>query len=272
MCYKVTCHSCGKPTWAGCGRHIETALKDVPPEQRCKCREEAQKGGQQQGGRSGASTWVHWHTRNYFSCAPWNKYSTLALYCGGNKNFATFFFWRLAQQEHGRKRTANFKHVKLFSRIGFWTSRGGTTCLAQIFGSSSLETAFITTSTPLRHAQGDSDEEKETSDADQTRPEIITVRLPPRAMRRRVTLSRSKFWKLASHNAPIHLEPRRSGLQNCSLWLAAQVQSWWFVFDFVAKDARVMERHSNNYYSLLYRFHNNRTRSKKLKKSRDEEN
>jgi len=34
---------------------------------------------------------------------------------------------------------------------------------------------------------------------DQTRREIITVRLPPRAMRRRVTLSRSKFWKLASH-------------------------------------------------------------------------
>lgn len=29
MCHKVTCTKCGKPTWAGCGRHIETALAGV---------------------------------------------------------------------------------------------------------------------------------------------------------------------------------------------------------------------------------------------------
>lgn len=37
MCRKVTCEKCGKPTWAGCGLHIESALKDVPKEDRCKC-------------------------------------------------------------------------------------------------------------------------------------------------------------------------------------------------------------------------------------------
>ena len=34
MCHQVQCSRCGRPTWAGCGRHIEQALKDVPPDQR----------------------------------------------------------------------------------------------------------------------------------------------------------------------------------------------------------------------------------------------
>lgn len=29
MCRQVTCTKCGKPTWAGCGNHIESALSDV---------------------------------------------------------------------------------------------------------------------------------------------------------------------------------------------------------------------------------------------------
>lgn len=37
MCKKVTCDGCGKPTWAGCGEHIEEALVGVPVEQRCTC-------------------------------------------------------------------------------------------------------------------------------------------------------------------------------------------------------------------------------------------
>lgn len=40
MCRRVTCESCGKPTYAGCGAHIEQVLGDVPPAQRCRCREE----------------------------------------------------------------------------------------------------------------------------------------------------------------------------------------------------------------------------------------
>jgi len=39
MCQRVTCSSCGKPTFAGCGRHVEQVLGDVPPAERCKCRE-----------------------------------------------------------------------------------------------------------------------------------------------------------------------------------------------------------------------------------------
>ncbi len=39
MCRRVTCKSCGKPSWAGCGAHIEQVLGDVPKAQRCQCRE-----------------------------------------------------------------------------------------------------------------------------------------------------------------------------------------------------------------------------------------
>jgi hypothetical protein len=41
MCQRVTCSSCGKPTYAGCGRHVEQVLGDVPAEARCKCREKS---------------------------------------------------------------------------------------------------------------------------------------------------------------------------------------------------------------------------------------
>ncbi len=37
MCQRVTCPRCGKPTWAGCGDHVEHALGGVPEEQRCSC-------------------------------------------------------------------------------------------------------------------------------------------------------------------------------------------------------------------------------------------
>ena len=30
MCHRVVCRTCGKPTWAGCGQHIEEVLHDVP--------------------------------------------------------------------------------------------------------------------------------------------------------------------------------------------------------------------------------------------------
>ena len=37
MCRRVQCSDCNKPTWSGCGMHIEQALKGVPEEERCKC-------------------------------------------------------------------------------------------------------------------------------------------------------------------------------------------------------------------------------------------
>jgi hypothetical protein len=41
MCRAVTCKQCRKPTWAGCGAHIEQVLASVPAAQRCTCRDEA---------------------------------------------------------------------------------------------------------------------------------------------------------------------------------------------------------------------------------------
>lgn len=36
MCRRVNCPQCGKPTFAGCGMHIEQVLGDVPKDQRCQ--------------------------------------------------------------------------------------------------------------------------------------------------------------------------------------------------------------------------------------------
>jgi hypothetical protein len=39
MCRRVTCRSCGKPGWSGCGAHVDAVLADVPPDDRCRCDE-----------------------------------------------------------------------------------------------------------------------------------------------------------------------------------------------------------------------------------------
>jgi hypothetical protein len=39
MCRRVQCSQCGKPTFAGCGAHVEQVLGDVPRDQRCRCAE-----------------------------------------------------------------------------------------------------------------------------------------------------------------------------------------------------------------------------------------
>lgn len=38
MCRRVECPQCGKPSFAGCGMHVEQVLAGVPSEQRCQCR------------------------------------------------------------------------------------------------------------------------------------------------------------------------------------------------------------------------------------------
>ncbi len=38
MCHKITCDVCGKPTWEGCGEHIEHALEGVAIADRCHCK------------------------------------------------------------------------------------------------------------------------------------------------------------------------------------------------------------------------------------------
>ncbi len=45
MCQRVTCRKCGKPTYAGCGQHVEQVLGNVPPAERCRCREQARAAG-----------------------------------------------------------------------------------------------------------------------------------------------------------------------------------------------------------------------------------
>jgi len=40
MCRRIDCRTCGRPTFAGCGMHVEQVLGNVPRDQRCRCREE----------------------------------------------------------------------------------------------------------------------------------------------------------------------------------------------------------------------------------------
>ncbi len=39
MCTRVSCSDCGKPSYVGCGRHVEQVLGNVPKGERCRCRE-----------------------------------------------------------------------------------------------------------------------------------------------------------------------------------------------------------------------------------------
>ena len=41
MCREMTCPTCQRPSWAGCGAHVEQVLGHVPPAERCRCSEEA---------------------------------------------------------------------------------------------------------------------------------------------------------------------------------------------------------------------------------------
>ncbi len=45
MCRRITCRTCNKPSFAGCGLHIEDVLGDVAPEDRCSCDSMAKRGG-----------------------------------------------------------------------------------------------------------------------------------------------------------------------------------------------------------------------------------
>ena len=37
MCQRITCKSCGKATYRGCGMHVEQVLAGIPNSQRCTC-------------------------------------------------------------------------------------------------------------------------------------------------------------------------------------------------------------------------------------------
>ncbi|WP_423463144.1 hypothetical protein ACO229_25325 [Promicromonospora sp. MS192] len=35
MCRAVTCRTCGRTTWAGCGQHVDQVMANVPRADRC---------------------------------------------------------------------------------------------------------------------------------------------------------------------------------------------------------------------------------------------
>lgn len=35
MCSAVTCTTCGKMTWSGCGQHVDQVMRGIPASQRC---------------------------------------------------------------------------------------------------------------------------------------------------------------------------------------------------------------------------------------------
>jgi len=41
MCRRVLCQTCQKPTYTGCGKHVEQVLRGVVDADRCQCREVA---------------------------------------------------------------------------------------------------------------------------------------------------------------------------------------------------------------------------------------
>ena len=55
MCRRVQCSTCGRPTFAGCGAHVEQVLAGVPPEERCRCREQGSRGASR---TAGSRSWI----------------------------------------------------------------------------------------------------------------------------------------------------------------------------------------------------------------------
>jgi hypothetical protein len=37
MCTRIVCRQCQRPSYSGCGRHVEQVLGDVAPDDRCQC-------------------------------------------------------------------------------------------------------------------------------------------------------------------------------------------------------------------------------------------
>jgi len=45
MCSPVTCRTCGKASYTGCGQHVEQVLAGAPQHQRCSCAPDARSSG-----------------------------------------------------------------------------------------------------------------------------------------------------------------------------------------------------------------------------------
>lgn len=49
MCRAVSCKSCNKTTWAGCGNHVDDVMRHIPKAQRCTCDRNAPKAPSESG-------------------------------------------------------------------------------------------------------------------------------------------------------------------------------------------------------------------------------
>jgi len=38
MCHPVTCRTCSKTTWSGCGQHAQQVMSKVAPDEHCTCK------------------------------------------------------------------------------------------------------------------------------------------------------------------------------------------------------------------------------------------
>ncbi|KAI2622908.1 hypothetical protein GGS26DRAFT_593756 [Hypomontagnella submonticulosa] len=47
MCRKVTCGTCDKTTWVGCGQHIPSVMDNVAPEDWCICKPKVEVDGKE---------------------------------------------------------------------------------------------------------------------------------------------------------------------------------------------------------------------------------
>jgi hypothetical protein len=45
MCRAVTCRTCGKTTWSGCGQHVDQVLAGVPRAEQCAGHADETSGG-----------------------------------------------------------------------------------------------------------------------------------------------------------------------------------------------------------------------------------
>lgn len=50
MCQQVTCRNCGKPTWTGCGAHVDQVMANVPKRDRCTCTDAEKAAARRKGG------------------------------------------------------------------------------------------------------------------------------------------------------------------------------------------------------------------------------
>lgn len=62
MCRRVTCPKCSRPTFAGCGAHVEQVLAGVAPADRCQCsaQQKAEPRAPRADGSEKAPAWAFW--------------------------------------------------------------------------------------------------------------------------------------------------------------------------------------------------------------------